>query len=36
MKMENHIIANRGGTVTDLPISVGQVVEIGATLAIID
>jgi acetyl-CoA/propionyl-CoA carboxylase biotin carboxyl carrier protein len=36
MKMENHITANRDGTVTDLPITVGQVVEIGATLAIID
>ena len=31
--MENHIAASRDGTVTDVPIEVGQVVESGAMLA---
>ncbi|MGZ5343550.1 MAG: acetyl-CoA carboxylase biotin carboxylase subunit [Actinomycetota bacterium] len=36
MKMENHIASTRDGEVTDLPIRVGQVVETGQTLAVID
>ena len=36
MKMENHIASTRDGEVTDLPIRVGQVVETGQTIAVID
>ena len=36
MKMENHIASTREGEVTELPIHVGQVVETGQTLAVID
>jgi len=36
MKMENHIATTREGTVSDLPIRAGQVVETGAVLAVID
>ena len=36
MKMENHIATTREGTVSDLPIRAGQVVETGAILAVID
>ncbi len=36
MKMENHIASTREGEVTELPIRVGQVVEFGQTLAVID
>ncbi len=36
MKMENHIASTRDGEVTDVPIRVGQVVETGQTLAVID
>jgi acetyl-CoA/propionyl-CoA carboxylase biotin carboxyl carrier protein len=36
MKMENHIASTRDGEVTDLPLRVGQVVETGQTLAVID
>src|SRR5437660_2451087 len=36
MKMENHIASTREGEITDLPIRVGQVVELGALLAVID
>ena len=36
MKMENHIASTREGEVTDLPIRVGQIVETGQTLAVID
>jgi acetyl-CoA/propionyl-CoA carboxylase biotin carboxyl carrier protein len=36
MKMENHIASTREGEITDLPIRPGQVVELGALLAVID
>jgi acetyl-CoA/propionyl-CoA/long-chain acyl-CoA carboxylase, biotin carboxylase, biotin carboxyl carrier protein len=36
MKMENHIATTREGTVSDLPIRAGQVVDTGAVLAVID
>jgi acetyl-CoA/propionyl-CoA carboxylase, biotin carboxylase, biotin carboxyl carrier protein len=36
MKMENHIASSREGEVSELPIRVGQVVEFGQTLAVID
>jgi len=36
MKMENHIASTREGEITDLPIRAGQVVELGALLAVID
>src|SRR4029077_18446720 len=36
MKMENHIASSREGEVSELPIRVGQVVETGQTLAVID
>jgi acetyl-CoA/propionyl-CoA carboxylase biotin carboxyl carrier protein len=36
MKMENHIASNREGEITDLPIRPGQIVELGALLAVID
>jgi acetyl-CoA/propionyl-CoA carboxylase biotin carboxyl carrier protein len=36
MKMENHVASTRDGEVTELPIRVGQVVETGQTLAVID
>ena len=36
MKMENHIASSREGTITDLPIEPGQVVQTGQTLAVID
>ena len=34
--MENHIASTREGEITDLPIRVGQVVELDALLAVID
>ncbi|MEO8422978.1 MAG: biotin carboxylase N-terminal domain-containing protein [Actinomycetota bacterium] len=36
MKMENHIASTRDGEVTELPIRVGQVVETGQILTVID
>jgi acetyl-CoA/propionyl-CoA carboxylase, biotin carboxylase, biotin carboxyl carrier protein len=36
MKMENHISAHRDGVVADLPVSAGDVVNTGDTLAVID
>jgi biotin carboxyl carrier protein len=36
MKMENHIASTREGEITELPIRAGQVVELGALLAVID
>ncbi|HEY7478726.1 MAG TPA: biotin carboxylase N-terminal domain-containing protein [Actinomycetota bacterium] len=36
MKMENHIAVTREGSVTDLPIRAGQVVETDQVLAVID
>jgi acetyl-CoA/propionyl-CoA carboxylase biotin carboxyl carrier protein len=36
MKMENHIVATRDGTVTSLPGQAGQVVDTGETLAVIE
>ena len=36
MKMENHIAASRDGAIADLPVSAGQVVETGQTLAVIE
>jgi len=36
MKMENSIVSTREGVVSELPISPGQVVETGQTLAVID
>jgi acetyl-CoA/propionyl-CoA carboxylase, biotin carboxylase, biotin carboxyl carrier protein len=36
MKMENHVVSNRDGEVTELSIRAGQVVETGQVLAVID
>jgi biotin carboxyl carrier protein len=36
MKMENHIVATRDGTVTNLAVQAGQVVDTGQTLAVIE
>jgi biotin carboxyl carrier protein len=36
MKMENHVAAPRDGTVSELPISAGQVVQIGQVIAVIE
>ena len=36
MKMENPILAPVGGTVTEIPISSGQTVEVGDLVAIIE
>jgi acetyl-CoA/propionyl-CoA carboxylase biotin carboxyl carrier protein len=36
MKMENDIVANHGGTVTEVAIEGGQSVDIGDTLVVID
>ena len=36
MKMENHVVSNREGEVTELSIRAGQVVETGQVLAVID
>jgi biotin carboxyl carrier protein len=36
MKMENAIPAPREGTVSELPIREGQVVQVGDTIAVID
>ena len=36
MKMENHVVSTREGTVASLPVSAGQVVDTGQTLAVID
>ncbi len=36
MKMENELVAHRGGTVTALNVAAGDAVKIGAPLATID
>jgi acetyl-CoA/propionyl-CoA carboxylase biotin carboxyl carrier protein len=36
MKMENHIVSTREGTVASMPVSAGQVVDAGQTLAVIE
>jgi acetyl-CoA/propionyl-CoA carboxylase biotin carboxyl carrier protein len=36
MKMENHIVSTREGTVASLPVAAGQVVDTGQTLAVIE
>ena len=36
MKMENPILASRGGKITEIKVSAGQVVETGNVIAIIE
>jgi biotin carboxyl carrier protein len=36
MKMENHIAATRGGTIAELPVQQGQVVETGQIIAVVE
>jgi acetyl-CoA/propionyl-CoA carboxylase biotin carboxyl carrier protein len=36
MKMENDIVAERGGTVTEVAVSEGESVDTGATLVVIE
>jgi biotin carboxyl carrier protein len=36
MKMENHIVATRDGTVTNLRVKSGQAIDTGQTIAVIE